>query len=162
LFRYNIYNQEIEFITGTDTLSIAAPMNVDSIMFSGKSFTYALYIEEKRGVDAIASAYFEILNRGKCSLLKKNYVDIEENSYASNYMGGGGDGRDYFIHKSSLYYRSDPGSAAIKFQKSKRQILKIFSDKKDEISSYIKENNLNVSSENDLIRIFNYYNQIST
>lgn len=161
LFRYNVFNQEIAFINGEDTLSIAAPLNVDTISFSGKYFTYSLYIEEKRGTDALASAYFEILNEGDFKLLKKNYVEIKENSYAKNYMGGGGDGREYFIHKSSLYYKPEPGSAAFKLQKNRRKVLNIFEDKKSEISDYIKENKLNISNEKDLIKIFIYYNQIS-
>jgi hypothetical protein len=162
LFKYNVYNQEIAFIYGQDTMSIASPLNVDTIAFSGKNFTYSLYIEEKRGTDALASAYFEILNNGEFKLLKKNYVEIKENSYAKNYMGGGGDGREYFIHKSSLYYKPEPGSAAFKLQKNRRKILNLFEDKKEEISSFMKQNDLNVTSEEDLIKIFNYYNQIST
>jgi hypothetical protein len=161
LFRYNVFNQEIAFIYGEDTLSIAAPLNVDTIAFSGKYFTYSLYIEEKKGPDVLASAYFEILNDGDFKLLRKNYVEIKENSYAKNYMGGGGDGREYFIHQSSLYYKPEPGSAAFKLQKNKREILHLFKDKKEEISSYIKQNKLSISSEKDLIKIFNYYNQIS-
>ncbi|MGC9342832.1 MAG: hypothetical protein ACP5E3_09035, partial [Bacteroidales bacterium] len=84
------------------------------------------------------------------------------NSYAKNYMGGGGDGREYFIHKSSLYYKPEPGSAAFKLQKNRRKILNIFKDKKEEISLFMKQNDLNVSNEEDLIKIFNYYNQIIT
>ena len=160
LFRYNIYNQEIQFIHGTDTLSIAAPLNVDSINFSGKNFTYSLYLEEKKGTDALGSAYFEILNEGDLMLLKKNYVEIRERSYAKNYMGGGGDGREFYYHNSSYYYKPAPGAAAIKMKKNRKFILGIFGEKKEEVLSYIKENQLSLKNEEDLEKIFSYYNRL--
>ena len=75
-------------------------------------------------------------------------------------MGGGGDGRDYYIHKSSYYYKIAPGTAARKVKRRKKELLRIFSDHKDEISSYMNSERLNPRLDEDLIALFRYFDEL--
>jgi len=93
-------------------------------------------------------------------LLIKYRADVENNSYSTTYMGGGGDGRDYYIHKSSYYYKITPGTAARKVKRRKKDLLTIFSDHKDEISLYMKSERLNPRVDEDLLALFRYFDQL--
>jgi hypothetical protein len=161
LLRYNVFTQEMEFIYNSDTVLVTAPFRLSGINFSGKKFEHALYIEEKGKTEWLGSAYFEVLNSGTIALLRKNYVKIEENSFARNYMGGGGDGREYYVHKSALYFRNEPGTEAVKFEKRQRYLLRIMKKHEKEVLEFIRENKLNIRNEKDLILVFDFYNQLS-
>jgi hypothetical protein len=157
LFRYNIYNQQIEMIYNNDTLGVDLS-SIKELNFSNKKFKYLQCIERDFNKDYLTPSFFEVLYEGHCQLLMKHYAEIENNSYSVNYMGGGGDGRDYFRLKSSYYYKKDPGEAAIKLNTHRKKIYELFSDKQQEIRQFIKTERINLHSSNDLIRLFKYYN----
>jgi hypothetical protein len=160
LFRYNVYNQEIEMIYNNDTLGITASFSIEELNFDNKKFKYLPCFERDFNNDYLTSALFEVLYEGHCQLLMKHYAEIENNSYSVNYMGGGGDGRDYFRLKSSYYYKRDPGEAARKLNGHRKESYKIFSDKQDEIKQFIRMEGINLHSSKDLIRLFNYYDNL--
>ncbi len=161
LFRYNVFHQELEMIYNMDTLAISAPFFVKELYFSNKKFIYSLSIEQDFKQDYLTSAFFEVLYDGHCKLLLKHRVDIENNSYATTYMAGGGDGRDYYVHKSFYYYKQNPGGAAKKLRRKRREILNIFSDKKQEIEQFLTTNYINLKSDDDLVRVFEYYDSLT-
>lgn len=51
-------------------------------------------------------------------------------------------------------------NTAIELPNNKKDILKLFSTKSNEIESYAKKNNLGFKSKEDLIQIFRYYNTL--
>jgi hypothetical protein len=46
----------------------------------------------------------------------------------------------------------------LRLNTNKKEILKLMSDKKTEVESFIKQNNLSVKDRVDLLQIFKFYN----
>ncbi|MFV9550125.1 hypothetical protein [Algibacter sp. PT7-4] len=67
-------------------------------------------------------------------------------------------GKDKIDIKHSYLVETNGKLKALKIKKS--TILKLMSDKKDYIKTFIKDNKLSVAKENDLKQIFKYYNSI--
>jgi hypothetical protein len=162
LLRYNVYNKELEMIYRGDTVAVIKPFLLNCFILNNRTFVYSLYISEDSHREYVSGDYFEVLSKGRMQLLVHHYTDIETNSYATNYGGGGGDGRDYYVHKASLYYRIGDREAARKLPRKKKQILQLMEDRKQEITRYIREARLILRREEDLIVLFNYYNNQNT
>lgn len=160
LFRYNIYNQEVVAIIDKDTLAVAKPLNMIEFQMAAKRFTYALIVDKDMGKPYVTGSFFEILEDGELQLLKRHYSRLETFKYASNYMGGAGDGRDYFEHVSELYFREGPGSEARQLKKPKKVLMEVMEDEEEKVEKYIRESKLSFQSEKDLRELVKYYNQL--
>jgi hypothetical protein len=161
LLRYNIYNQTLEVILEKDTLELVRAFSLEDFTLNNRKFVYRLYTAEEFGKTFLAADYFEVLaESGKLELLRQHKMVVETNIAISNYMGGIGDGRDYFVHRTDLYLMDHRDKSIRKLDTGKRDFLSLFGEKKDEIRSYIREENLKLSKEEDLIRIINYYNSL--
>ena len=66
--------------------------------------------------------------------------------------------KDKISINSSYYVDRDGNLEEIKLKKSK--VLKLMSDKKDELKSFLSENKLSFKEEGDIKKIFSYYNSI--
>lgn len=160
LFRYNIYDQELEIIVKRDTLIITDPTKIKNFDFSGKKFIYSLILEDGKKTDFISGAYFETVNNGECKLLIKRRINLRENTFTDYYGGGGGDGSQRYIPELTYFIKKSDDKPAVKLKKSKKFILNYFDDYKDEINDYISSQNLSVRDEQDIIKIIEYYNQL--
>jgi hypothetical protein len=129
---------------------------------NNRTFVYSLCISENSDQEFVSADYFEVLSAGRMQLLANHYSEIETNSYATNYGGGGGDGRNYFVHKTSLYYRNGDTGAARKLQKKKKQILNLMGERKQEVVQYIREARLILRRDEDLVQLFDFYNKLNT
>lgn len=161
LIRYNVYHKELEMIYGGDTTAVIRPFLVDHFILNSRRFIYSMFIEGSPDRESISADYFEVLSNGNLQLLAKHYTEIETNSYATNYGGGGGDGRDYFVHKSTIFYREGDKSAARKLNRKKKRILDLMADRKQDMSVYIKQSKLNLRKNEDLIKLFDHYNNLN-
>lgn len=99
---------------------------------------------------------FEVLVEGKLELLKKYYTKDIESNY--NVVLDVGSKTSKKVLRSMLYFYD--GNVLIELPKSKRKILKIFSNKKDVIEEFLKNGNCNLKKESDLIETFKYYNKL--
>ena len=151
LLRYNMYNQQMEFIDGSDTAAFGSPIEISSLDFDNHNFIYTDFIchnEQKSG-------YFEVLVDDNCKLLlyrciKYKYVEecadpntefVKESYYLEN---------KYFIAKEN--------KPAIQIPEKKKNVIELLSDKED-IKSFIKENKIKVYLEDDLKELISYYNE---
>ncbi len=162
LLRYNVYTRELEMILGRDTSVVVKPFLLKDFILNNRVFVYSLCITEKADQEYVGADYFEILSTGRLQLLANHYTEIETNSYATNYGGGGGDGRDYYVHKTSLYYRNGDRTAARKLRRKKKEILELMGDRKQEVVKYIRDARLILRREEDLIKLFDFYNNLNT
>jgi hypothetical protein len=162
LLRYNVYNKELEMIYHGDTITVIKPFLLKYFILNNRTFVYSLCISENSDQEFVSADYFEVLSAGRMQLLANHYSEIETNSYATNYCGGGGDGRNYFVHKTSLYYRNGDTGAARKLQKKKKQILNLMGERKQEVVQYIREARLILRRDEDLVQLFDFYNKLNT
>lgn len=160
LFRYNLYNQEMEFIFRNDTLIIDNPIKVKQICYAAKKFSYSVIVQNAFRKNLIYGGYFEVLNQGKIQLLVKYEMDFRLNRYVAYYGGGGGDGSYRFIPSELYFMRLNIDEPAFKFKKSKRFILKMFPKNRTEISAFIRTDHIDINKRADLIKLFEYINSL--
>jgi len=97
--------------------------------------------------------FFEILYKGKdLSLLKKVETQIVQ-------VMNIGNATEKAIRKD-VYYVSFKGKT-FKMRRSKKFILNLFEDKRNEVKKFIKKNRLSTRKEEGLISIFTYYNALA-
>ncbi|MDX2415517.1 MAG: hypothetical protein QNK33_10035 [Bacteroidales bacterium] len=158
--RLNASTNELEVFNKGKKMAVIEPFNVKEVKVGDREYIYAFYIYEYGKSFYISSSYFHVICKGKIELLKRYYVRIVNNTYVSNYMGGGGDGRMHYSVKSEYFYRTNGDEAARELGGKKKDILKLMADCKDKIEEFIKENKINVNNDEDVEEIINYYNSL--
>ncbi len=158
--RLNASTNELEVFNKGNKMAIIEPFNVKEVKVGDREYIYAFYIYEYGKSLYISSSYFHVIYKGKIELLKRYYVKIVNNTYVSNYMGGGGDGRNHYSVKSEYFFRTNGDEAARELGGKKKDILKLMADCKDKIEEFIKENKINVKNGEDVEEIIKYYNSL--
>lgn len=158
--RLNAYSNEMELFNKGERKAIRQPFKVEKVMIGTRKYIYAVYIYRYGKNDYLTGSYFHVLSEGKIELLKRYYCKVINNSYAVNYMGGGGDGRNYYNLSSELCYRIKGDEAARAFPEKSKSILQLFSHDRESIMDFIKEEKINPKSEQDIIKLVNYYNSL--
>jgi hypothetical protein len=102
------------------------------------------------------SGFFEVLQDGKVLLFQHTKVKIRKPTYSPAL--GTGDLNSKVI-KESEYYCAVDGKIQ-KVTTSKKGIMALFGDKKDEISKFLSTNDVDLKSRGGLANLFNYYNTI--
>lgn len=100
--------------------------------------------------------FFSVINDGKISLLKKTDLKLLESNYNGVVVAGNESKR--YIKKEKYFICSNEKLTYIKPKKKK--ILKNFKDKAEMLEKYADDNDLNFKNDNDLNKIFNYYNSL--
>lgn len=163
LIRYNIYNKSLEVISGKDTLELVKAFTLQDFTINRRRFIYCLYTEEEFNTPYLAADFFEVLvDNGELELLRQHRMDIETNIAISNYMGGVGDGRDYFVHRTTLFIQNGKDKTFQELDVKKKEFLNLFGDKRDKVEYYIQKEGLKLTVESDLLKIINYYNSMDS
>jgi hypothetical protein len=148
--RYNIYNQQIEFVLDGDTAAIGDPSTIDLIQIEDRSFVFDNFI--CNGV--IKSGYLEVLSEGRIRLLVYRcirYVSEETKPDPQSEAD-----KTYHLEKTYLY--AYPGESAIKLPEKRKEILDLLSGNAPAIKSYLKESKNKLKTESELVDAFAYYN----
>lgn len=153
LFRLNVLSQQMEIIYGEDTLLITNPSPVRNIRIADKSFSYLPVIEKINGKEFLRFAYCEQILPGQLQLFRSFEVNIRNNSYVSNYMGGGGDGQDYYYHETKLLFRNRDMGALRELPHNNKKLAVAFGIDYPAFKTVISQNKLDISNENDIIRL---------
>ena len=103
------------------------------------------------------SAFYQVLDSGKTKLLK--YFQIDETQNAVNGLNPGAP--SILLLKVEFYFVFNPLKGIQKIAKSNDDVLNYFSDKKPIIETFITTNKLKCKREEDLIKVFNYYNSLN-
>ena len=152
--RYNAYADEFEIRKNNFDESYSALIKDPEIMVEMGGDVYVLVPlngnNEKGG-------YFNVLNDGKTyDLYKKTTATFREPRTArTNYE------RDTppSFSKTTTYYLVENGTF-LEMPSKKSKILKMMDKKKNEIKDYIKENNLDIEKEADMIKVVSYFDSI--
>ena len=136
--RYNILAKRMSFIHKDDTLDITKPFMINRIIFSNLHFIYSIAVQKMGKRQFVNSDYFQVLtgNSDQLQLLSKMSKNLEENSYVGNYMGGGGDGRTKIVLRTGYYLKKADGCAN-PVKRTRKSLLSVMSDKKEELISFI-------------------------
>ena len=150
MLRYDIYNQQMQFIKGEDTLAFSRPEELDFININGRCFVYEEYVDN--GV--IGKGYFELLKDGDCKLLLRRtvlyHVKAEELSGNVN--------EEYLRDVSYFVKKKDQQAKEIRV--NKKSVLCLFKDEEENIRQYMKANDLKMKSRDDLVQVVAFYNTL--
>lgn len=142
---YNIETKKIESQMSKDSVFQYDMSGIDHIIAQNKK--YSIVQDE---------LFLELYNGSQIKLLKQFKVAIKEgvtNPLSQMDLTS----RRYAVSEEYKLYKDNTLS---KFKLNKSSILNLFSDKKDAIMKYVKENKLTYSEEYHVIRILNYINTI--
>ncbi|MFP4366855.1 MAG: hypothetical protein ACLFQA_07150 [Bacteroidales bacterium] len=154
--RYDIYRDEMEFMVEGESVPrvIATPQNFLFFRLDEKTFVHIAFLDgntPKRG-------YFELLNRGECQVLMRRRTDYAEPEGARGFDPAK---PARFVQKRNSYFMRFNNQVPEEIRLRRRNILSSFDEKKDEISGFVNENNLSYRSLDDLIKMADYYNQLT-
>ncbi|SDG06229.1 hypothetical protein SAMN05421827_10393 [Pedobacter terrae] len=103
-----------------------------------------------------ASTFYEVLSDGNATLLKKTQIKIIDERPA---------GSIYSVKQKQKFYTYfiflENNKKIIEVKKDKKQLLSILEQSKQQkLNSYISENNLNLKKDDELSKLFDYYNTL--
>jgi len=156
--RYDIKADELDVKT-VNGVKVLAGRNVKSFIWidsARRDPYYFINAKEYKNEGIALTGFFEVLVDGKIPLFKKMNVTIKQADYNVQLSIGSRD--DKILKKPTYYYAR--GLEAIEVPGNKKKFLTLFKDKTEEVEKYISANALSVKKEDDLIRIFTYYNSL--
>lgn len=104
------------------------------------------------------SGFFEVLVDGGTPLFKRTDLRVKKANYNVSFDVGS---RDDKILKDAAYFAGQ-GKNVVELNSAKKKVLTVFGSKAGEMEKYIDENNLSTRKEEDLVKIFHYYNTALT
>lgn len=155
-FRYNALEDRVELKDRTTQLYHLQKKYILEPTFAGKTYKYMYYLKAD---DKLERGYMVLLEKGdKLSFYHKPRKAFKQAESPDN--GYEVLDRPVFQDVSGYYYQH--GSELPKpINLRKRALLDLLSDKKSEMLKYISQQELNLSKEDDVVRLIQYYNRIS-
>ncbi len=147
---FNIWTNTIESQVGKDSIYIFDLANVNYASINNRKFK-SFYFSKKN-----KNQIFEVLHDGEDIQVLK-YYEIEIKRGEVDPLMVEKKMAKFLITKS--YYIKE-GINIKKIALKKKNILPLFKDKSNQVSQFVKENNLSYKKEKDLKKIFNYYRSI--
>lgn len=158
--RYNALNSIIEIkrtnLPEEEAKQLYADKNV-SIKYLNKEMRFTTYINKK---GETKNGYLSLIHDGKkFKLYHRLAVKYSEGKAAANSMVA--DIPSRFAHFEEYFYQIVGVDRIDYLKSSKSTILKLVGkEKKDQVKSYFKENNVSMDNEEDLIALFSFLNSI--
>lgn len=149
--RYNAFSSEIELQKTQTEYTVILKRNYISASIGDKRYKLYPYVDENNG--GTRTGYFNPLNKGRVALLFKPEKKLRRGrTPATNY--------DRLVPPRfidiSSYYIQIGEEPAKKIYLKKRSFYKLLG--KDDIQSYVKDNDLNLRNVRDVIKLLDYYN----
>ncbi len=157
--RYNVFDDNFEFITPkNDTLILDKIDDFGTIIFAATNKKYKLtqYVDTK---NKLFNGYLiSLYEKGDFVLYKKENITFYEEKLAKTSLE-----RDMpakFVKSSDFYFFKTKDKGTVEFPENKKQLLKLFPDKKEVIETFLKENKLNFDDESDKMKIIDFLNTL--
>lgn len=158
LFNLNLISGEMEFLQGKDTLFIAEKKDLSSIIISKDTFYYKnaylklitngklkVYMSQRIGIaDVLKKGAMGTINRSSSSE-SYNYLDADK---LTHFLTAD---EDMVFRKVVTFYYSMPDKEITLF--NRKNAVKIVSGKEDEIKDFIKTNEIDFQSREDILEL---------
>jgi hypothetical protein len=151
--KFNLVQERFEIKAGGLIYGIYAPQKVHSILIGDQRFIMKEIQTEERK----SKVFLKVLATGKCDLYKRYKGSVLQPSYNSSLSVGNEKPK---IHVEEFYYMEIDDKETEKIKTRRRRVWKKLGDKKSEMKTYIKDNNLHTRKEEDLIKAVEYYNSL--
>lgn len=157
--RYNVFDDNFEFITPkNDTLILDKIDDFGTIVFAATNKKYKLtqYVDTK---NKLFNGYLiSLYEKGDFVLYKKENIAFYEEKLAKTTLE-----RDMpakYVKSDDFYFFKNKEKGTIEFPENKKQLLKLFPDKKEAMETFLKENKINFDEESDKMKIIDFLNTI--
>lgn len=155
--RYDVQANEINIQVGNEVKVI--PGNRVKIFRwtkAGGSPAYFVNAQDYKKKGVPLSGFFKVVSEGKLTLVAHPTVVIKKADYNMQLSTGSRD--DKIIKKVKLFILQ--GTDVVEAPSSRKKLLTFFGDKAEQVSDYIKQHALVCHQEEDMKRIFDYYNSL--
>jgi len=151
--RYNIFNDLIEFKSEENKiLAIATPEIVDKIEFGNFQVFYLPFTNVKK----VRKGFFILIEQGNASLYYKPQIFLKKATEAVPFQEPQ---PAKFIRQVDAYYlRIEPTEA--KLIGNRKDLFKLFPDRKEEIATFVKRNKIKTNKVEDLRKLLQFYNSL--
>lgn len=154
-FKYNMQRNQIEIKT-LDDIKVLPVSDAKEFVWITKSGKREYFLNCYEFDGNAKTGFYKVISQGNASLLKYTNVLLMEANYNAAMDAGSQSKRytrkeDYFVHM---------GTSFKKVRTRKNTILEIFEDKSESVENFAKQNRLKYKNEEDLAKIFDYYNSI--
>ncbi|WP_452228677.1 MULTISPECIES: hypothetical protein [unclassified Lacinutrix] len=150
---FNISSNRIEALLNEDSAEKVFVFNTRDL----KKVRIGLKTFVNKNIDKGQNYLLEVIQEGDKIALYKSHSTLvivaEVNPMTNQKMG-----KDKMTVENSYYAEKNGKIQEVKMKKS--NLLKLMSNKKREVNSFIKENKISTSKEADLFKIFQYYNTL--
>lgn len=100
------------------------------------------------------TVYLEVLSYGKVNLMVHYFYRSQTG--VNNRLSPNTNGGNFKI--LPIHYYTGKDGDLVRLRTSKKKVLSLFGDQSDRVENYARDNRLHFSDENDLERIFDYFN----
>jgi len=157
-YRYNALNEEVEIKKYNNDDAPIQSLSRDKsiyIMNSGKKMSFKTFTTSKN--NTLNGYLTAIINGDHYDLYKRTYVKYTEGKPAANSFVKAVPSR--FTQFTEYYFQKEGVNRMDEIKLKNNQLIKLFEDpKKSELKVFLKENELNIKEEQDLIKVFDYLN----
>ncbi len=152
--RYNVFNDEFEFITPkNDTLILDKIDDFGTIAFAGTNKKYILANYTNNG--KLSHGYLiNVYEKAGLGLFKKENITFYEEKIARTTLEKDMPAK-YVKANDSYFFRNKTGAIS-EFPDSKKQLIKLYPDKKTAIETFVKDNKIQFDIESDQIKIIDF------
>jgi hypothetical protein len=154
--RYDIFADQMHLKDSNMIYGITQPFRVKLIEAGNYKFLYSVFVDSPDDNEPTHSSYFVIKTEGKCRLLIKKSIRVQDAEPAKLYQEAK---PPKFVVTADTYYLKTDGNSAVRI-KNKKDLLAVLADKADAIDSYISSNKLGVKDSEDLAKIVSFYNSL--
>ncbi len=147
---YNAYSDYFLTKTTTDSVFIFKPSYIEKAIINNRVFKK--FMNQKDG----AFNFYEVIaNSNDFELLKRYQKEIRTG--ITNGLTQQKE-PDYLILKESYFLNKN--DKLTEFALKKKNILKLFGDRSQKVNKFISNNKLSIKTDDDLKKIFDYYNSL--
>ena len=158
-YRYNALNEEVEIkktnTEGENIRSLAKDKELN-LRVNGQKMSFKTFItSDNRTTNGYLT---ELVNGEKYDLYKRTHVIFKEASAAKNSFAKAVPAR--FTSFTEIYMQKDGNSRIDEVLPKKAKLLNLLDDSKKAVTvQFLKDNDLNLKNEADMIRVFEFLNR---
>ena len=150
MVRYDLYNQQMQFIRNADTLAFSKPDELDYLYIGARKFIYSEYISE--GI--VKNGFFEVLHEGECPLYLQRSVKYHLDPETDNDLKN-----DVYVRECG-YFVKKSGEMAQPIKMNRKSILCAFKDKEEEVARFMDDNDLDGKTCDELKLVIAFYGSL--
>jgi len=160
--KYNAYADQFQYVQ-SDREFIVKEEEIDSIEYMNNDFLYTTYINKESGLFSSSEekkeGYLARLVKGPCSLFKGFFIEFYKASEAKGYESSQ---PPRFENEEPTYYiqfKEDTYPREIETFRRNKFLEHFDSSLESKLKNYIKDNNIRLRKEEDLVQFIRYYNK---